>query len=115
MQLLRAGIFVAALLASAEADALRCDRELITKGDRAVEVKRHCGEPIAVEKRYVPRTVYARRGRVVARGWPTEVVVEEWTYNFGPKRLMRVIRLENGVVKDIEPLGYGFLEKDESR
>ncbi len=38
----------------------------------------------------------------------SEVVVEEWTYNFGPRRLMRVIRFENGLVTSIRQLGYGY-------
>ena len=37
-----------------------------------------------------------------------EVVIEEWTYNFGPHQLMRVVRLENGYVADIKHLGYGY-------
>lgn len=112
MQWLKAGIAAAALLASAEAGALRCDHKLITEGDRGVEVKRYCGEPIAVKKRRAARTVYSHRGRILERGFRTEVLVERWTYNFGPNRLMRVITLEDGVVTDIEVLGYGFLEQD---
>jgi hypothetical protein len=37
-----------------------------------------------------------------------EVPVEEWTYNFGPRRFMRSIRFENGIVTSIETLGYGY-------
>ena len=37
-----------------------------------------------------------------------EVVIEEWTYNRGPHQLMRVVRLENGVVAEVEILGYGY-------
>ena len=37
-----------------------------------------------------------------------EVVVEEWTYNFGPRRLMRQVIFENGFVRSIKQLGYGY-------
>jgi len=37
-----------------------------------------------------------------------EVVVEEWTYNLGPRLLMRLVVLENGYVEDVKPLGYGY-------
>lgn len=115
MNPLKACIAIAALAASAEAAALRCDHKLITEGDRGVEVRRYCGEPIAVSKRYTQGTLVTRHGRYLLRGaFPTEVLVEEWTYNFGPRRLMRIIRLENGVVTDIEALGYGFREKEKN-
>jgi hypothetical protein len=33
-------------------------------------------------------------------------------FNFGPHRLMRLIRFEGGVVRSIETAGYGYLESD---
>jgi hypothetical protein len=39
-----------------------------------------------------------------------EIVIEEWTYNFGPRRLMQLVRFENGFVADMDQLGYGFTE-----
>jgi hypothetical protein len=40
----------------------------------------------------------------------TEVVVEDWTYNLGPHKLMRIITFENGVVVKVQTLGYGYNE-----
>jgi len=37
-----------------------------------------------------------------------EVPVDIWTYNFGPYKLMRRIRFVDGVVEEIETLGYGY-------
>ncbi len=113
MRWLKACVAAAVLLGPGEAGALRCEHKLITEGDLSVEVKRYCGEPVAVSSRYALRTFVSRRGRVPfpGYGFTAEVLVEEWTYNFGPRRLMRVIRIEDGVVVDIEPLGYGFREK----
>lgn len=34
-----------------------------------------------------------------------EVLVEEWIYNFGSARLRKLLRFENGRLKDIESLG----------
>jgi hypothetical protein len=41
----------------------------------------------------------------------TEVVVTEYVYNFGPRRLMRRLIFEGGVLISIESIGYGYLEK----
>lgn len=37
-----------------------------------------------------------------------EVPVEVWTYNFGPYKLMRRVRFVDGLVEEIETLGYGY-------
>ena len=36
-----------------------------------------------------------------------EVPVEEWTYDFGPRRFMCRVILERGVIVQIQTLGYG--------
>lgn len=111
MQWLQAGIAAAALLAAGNAAALRCEHKLITEGDRRIKLERFCGEPASVRSHYAPRLLVDRYGQLLLPTFRTEVLVEEWTYNFGPHRLMHVVRLENGVVTDIEALGYGFREK----
>ena len=35
------------------------------------------------------------------------VVVEDWTYNFGPNRFMRIFTFRNGKVTDTRTGGYG--------
>jgi hypothetical protein len=37
-----------------------------------------------------------------------DVWIEEWTYNLGPSKLMRLVRIENGFVTDVRNLGYGY-------
>ena len=37
-----------------------------------------------------------------------EIPVEIWTYNFGPYKLMRQVRFVDGVIEEIETLGYGY-------
>ncbi|MEA3303304.1 MAG: DUF2845 domain-containing protein [Pseudomonadota bacterium] len=36
------------------------------------------------------------------------MVTEEWTYNFGPHRLMQQLNFKNGVLESIKSLGYGY-------
>ena len=38
----------------------------------------------------------------------TEVVVTEYVYNFGPRKLMRRLVFEGGVLVSIESIGYGY-------
>ena len=99
----------AALLVSvaAPAHAFRCGTRIITRGDPAEKILRFCGEPTSVQTRLSQRAYVDRLGRV----FPTlieDLVVEEWTFNLGPHQLMRVVRLENGLVAEIKYLGYGF-------
>lgn len=91
---------------SAKAEGLRCGDRLITRGDPAVKLLRYCGKPESVSSRIEPRAVF-RFGRFLP-GFVNDVVVEDWIYNFGPYKLMRNVRIVDGVVKDIELLGYGY-------
>lgn len=101
-----------ALGAEAAADALRCGNRVISHGDHAAKVLRYCGEPIAVQSRLVQRRVAAFGSFFhPGLGLIEDVLIEEWTYNFGPRKLMRQVRLENGFVEDVRELGYGFREK----
>ncbi len=108
--------------------ALRCGHRLVSEGDYIEEVRYKCGDPLAIdtytiyrEKRisfpghvrlikYKDDTHLIEDGSVrIERGKQIEIVVEEWVYNFGPRRLMRRLRFENGVLRDIEALRYGYL------
>ncbi|HEX6994820.1 MAG TPA: DUF2845 domain-containing protein [Gammaproteobacteria bacterium] len=101
-----------AIGAEASADALRCGSHVISRGDHAVKVLRYCGEPIAIQSRLLHRRVSAFGSFFhPGLGLLEEVLIEEWTYNFGPARLMRQVQLENGFVREVRELGYGFREK----
>jgi len=39
-----------------------------------------------------------------------EVIVTEYVYNLGPRKLMRRLVFEGGVLVSIESLGYGYRE-----
>jgi hypothetical protein len=91
------------------ADDLRCGDRLISEGDAAAKVRERCGAPTETraERKLVPPVIW-RNGRPIRLpGGDREVIVEFWTYNLGPNRLMRQIKLEEGVVVEIKTLGYG--------
>jgi hypothetical protein len=94
----------------ARADGFRCGTRLIVEGSTRGEVLARCGDPSDVERRAIlRRPVFWRHGRpFVLSDDMVEVPVELWTYNLGPNKLMRRLRLEDGVVVEIETLGYGY-------
>lgn len=110
------------LLLAGDAFALRCGNKIVRDGMHEAEVIAICGEPLT--RRDIGRTfknpdVNVREAgplyptnRVTIPGFlSTEVVVTEHVYNFGPRRLMRRMIFEGGVLVSIESLGYGFIKK----
>ena len=104
-------LLIAAALAfagPAAADSMRCGTKLMTDGDPVDKVQSYCGPPASIERREILRPWGYQRGVTVHSTY--EVSVEIWTYNFGPYKLMRQIRFVDGVVDEIESLGYGYHE-----
>lgn len=97
------------LMPAAPAWAFRCGNKLVLEGDAAEKVIARCGEPTERTREVALRpAVIWRNGRPIRVGsGPIEVVVETWVYDFGSHRLMQRLRLEDGVVKEIDSLGYG--------
>ena len=119
-------LFISLLMFATPASALRCGNKIVKDGDPAAKVRKICGEPASIQYRTiyrggVPRSL-ARQTTVngirtssdsellIHRRSVVEVIVEEWTYNFGPRRLMRMVRFENGLVTGVSQLGYGYRE-----
>jgi hypothetical protein len=98
----------------ASADAMRCGSKLIREGDLRDRVLALCGEPTDIQRRSVLRAPYYNyKGRLTFYGdGLLEVPVEIWTYNLGPYKLMRRLRLVDGEVEEIETLGYGYRYAD---
>ncbi len=94
--LLLASLFVWASPAGA-AGSLRCGSRLVSEGDRAADLLAACGEPAFRDAWGQPQP----GGNILAD-------TEEWTYNFGPHQLLRVLRLRNGRIVGIDTDGYGF-------
>jgi hypothetical protein len=99
---------VALLAASLPAHAFRCGTRIIGRGDHVTKLLEFCGEPANVQSRYAQRSLVGNFGRVYVPSYVEEVLIEDWTYNLGPYQLMRTVRLENGVVREIRNLGYGY-------
>ena len=104
------------------AHALRCGNKIVRDGMHEVQVIAICGEPTT--QRVIGRTLRVPDVRAYPRDrrylldrhyypapYPTEVIVTEYVYNFGPRKLMRRLIFEGGVLVSIESIGYGYLEK----
>lgn len=89
---------------------MRCGTRLVSVGDYQIEVLRKCGEPDYVDERIEYKTyrVYPRPHLPIYNDVYGEVVVQEWTYNFGRQRFMQLLRFENGKLKRIQALDYGY-------
>ncbi|MES0362883.1 MAG: DUF2845 domain-containing protein, partial [Desulfobacteria bacterium] len=63
------------------------------------QVLAKCGEPLLVEEGTVEKRSRRRTGTAS---------VEEWTYNFGPSQLMKILTFRGSKLKKIENGDYGF-------
>jgi hypothetical protein len=113
-------ILIATALAAplaARADALRCGSRIVVVGDTRGQLQAICGDPVDVTShRVLQQPVYYLHGhRYFLSSGLIEIVVEEWTYNFGPLKLMRRVRIEDGIITDMETLGYGYNEPADTR
>jgi hypothetical protein len=101
--------------------ALRCGSKLIKEGMVEAQVIKLCGQPVSVRKLgHVLRPYIIKRPggstglhstQHVYAGFHQELAVSELLFNFGPHKLMRLIRFEGGRLTSIETAGYGHLEK----
>jgi hypothetical protein len=113
-------VFAATLLLSEPAAALRCGNKLVKDGMHELEVVKICGAPASVRHLgYAVRGVDIRTHRQTVPGWtfsrspgyysfPAEVMVTEYVYNLGPRKLMRRLIFEGGILVSIETLGRGY-------
>ena len=114
-------LVAAGLLVTDAAHAFRCGNKIVRDGMHEVQVIAICGEPTSV--RQLGSTLHGydygwqsgRGGLSYYRypGWgsfATEVAVTEFVYNFGPRKLMRRLIFEGGVLVRIESIGYGYRE-----
>lgn len=119
--LLYAALCLALFLLSAPAHAFRCGNKIVIEDMHEAQVRAACGTPttMRVIGRNVRNVNVPFRGHY-SGGWTAEhfpgyplvheVVVTEYVYNFGPRKLMRRLLFEGGVLVSIESLGYGYRE-----
>ncbi len=101
-------IFILGPAQSARGSDFKCDRGIVSVGDRKSEVYFKCGEP---------EWKNARTEEVVQRlddgHWVKRYVdIEEWLYNYGPTRFMRILTFQQNRLRDIEMEGYGYGQSD---
>ncbi|AMK75545.1 MULTISPECIES: DUF2845 domain-containing protein [Methylomonas] len=92
-----------------DAFALRCGHKLVQVGDHKSEVLEKCGEPDSVEERRALRGSRLRHpyGSLEIDQFE-EVLIEEWIYNFGPRKFQQLLEFEDGELKKIRNLSYGY-------
>jgi len=80
---------VIALALPAQAD-IRCGHDLVQDGESVAQLLLVCGEPML-------------RQTIGVRETPAgEVLVEQWTYSFGPGTLLQIVTIEGGKVAKVE-------------
>ena len=112
-----AGTGQAPVVTAALADGgLRCPGgRLVSTGDPMYEVRKKCGDPDAVVQRTEKRKIKTKVRRWIS---PTahediseereiEVLVDEWTYDFGSDRFVRYVAFEDARVVGVTTGGYG--------
>ena len=115
-------LFIVALLLAEPAAAFRCGSKLVRDGMHEAQVIAACGEPTS--RRHLGFTIrsFAYHARPLP-GWhrsyfpgvgtiSEEVAVTEFVYNFGPRKFMRRLVFEGGVLVRIETIGRGYIEKN---
>ena len=89
--------------------AFRCGTRLVSEGDHYGQVVDKCGEPDFEDKWVEDRVVFLRpHVNAVPIESLESVVIRLCTYNLGSRRFLRQLRFENGVLKKIETLKYGY-------
>ena len=116
-------LLLLALLFPDPAAALRCGNKLVKDGMHEQQVVAICGEPTSIRHLgYALRSFDFRIHRRVGPGvnvhrypgygvFTQEVMITEYIYNFGPRRKMRRLLFEGGLLVEIEDIGYGYHER----
>lgn len=92
----------------------RCAAEQIVEGLSKYRLLATCGEPftrrtLGYVQMLGPRHRHQLGGWSYSHGHvPAEVFREEWIYNFGSSRFLRVVTLDDGVVTEVDNGERGF-------
>lgn len=91
-------------LSPAYAASMRCNGKIVSTGDSRFTVLTRCGEPSGRVDWEEEISEFISPFEKVSRF----ITVEEWVYNFGPTRFIRVLSFRDGVLTDIQTRDYGF-------
>lgn len=86
-------------------ETLRCGSRIVAPGQTQLAVEAACNEPSFVDRWPEVSPPFGRR-----RG-PVEI----WTYNFGPNRLLWLLRFDGDRLSLIETEGHGFIVEPDHR
>lgn len=86
-----------------------CDPTGIRAGDSTYDLLSLCGEPVFRDVREEQVSVAEGDGAWAA-GTSTVIVKESWTYDFGPRALVRHVQVRDGRVTGVRTGGYGYSE-----
>jgi Protein of unknown function (DUF2845) len=111
------GAVVLLSAADVSANGMRCNNKLVRPGDSSYQVKSLCGPPDDMQQRTEQRRV-ARAVERPCTDSPTgrcafvvedviQVVIDEWTYDFGPQRFVQFLTFEAGKLLTVKSGGYG--------
>jgi hypothetical protein len=104
-------LFGTCLVATAQAEPMRCAGSFVDEGDSTQALVARCGSPADVTD--IPAVVDTQTyvDSNTGRLYTTQTVVrpayQVWYYNFGPNRLSVSITVVNGTVNQIRKGGYG--------
>ena len=88
-----------------------------------IQVRKACGEPttqrqlgVVLRAVEIPNRRVNRNGLSIERypgygQYVEELALTEYVYNFGPRKFMRRLTFEGGILVRIESIGYGYREK----
>jgi hypothetical protein len=109
---------VSLVASQVQADGMRCGTKLASDGDSTHEVRSICGDPAAAQQRVEHRTVrrwvsgpcvqfqgQLQCGHMIEH--TVQVVIDEWTYDFGPHQFIRYVTFEQGKLMSVVTGGYG--------
>jgi uncharacterized protein DUF2845 len=100
----------------AAADGMRCGDRLVNTGDSTYDVKSRCGPPQDATRRVETRTERRRVRVPCGRGEArcdrvqevsADVVIDEWTYDFGPQRFVHYLTFVDGRLYRVNTGSYG--------
>lgn len=115
------------MIFASAAHAFRCGNKIVIENMHEQQVRIACGEPTTIRHLgYAVRSFGLHDRRTLSDGFSAarypgfgyytqEVVVTEYIYNFGPRKFMRRLVFEGGVLISIETIGYGYREKTSDR
>lgn len=104
-----AALLVAVLhtaVSAQEAGSMMCRNGIVSRGDTIPEVVKKCGPPTFAFQREQTEVDLKRRHSGVRT--IRKILIDDWTYNFGPNEFMYQLIFENGRVARIESLDWGY-------